>query len=386
MKSRYYVLLVVGLLMSVPLQADEPARGKIQWVKDLETAMRMSRDQDRPVMAYFTFDACVWCKRLEKACFDDPDVVKLSRDFIWVTVNRDHTPEIPKRLNVSAYPSMLTLGLEEENVYRFQSYQEPPEFFGNLKAALQRYALYKQGKDWVIPPQRAPRIVDGGEVSLLKAPSQDVPGGITVLDDWIWVAQRELYKLNAKTGEVAARFPLPSSVGDLCTDGKNLYALTYGWTAGKPIYVISPQDGHVIREIITEANKQNRAHGAKGIAWRDGRLFVLSGMTGKLHSVDPQTGKIVGETQLSGTWLSGLDFRGDHLVLGSRTHIHEFDAKTGKLIRKTVCNYPVRNLAAHGQAVWLMEQPVFGFGPKHERIQVWPQTTQIYRWSETPAR
>ena len=384
MRATWALVLLLLVVICPKARADETQESKpsIDWVKDFETATTMSAKDGRPVIAYFTFNACVWCKRLEKACFDDPKVVQISEEFIWVKVNRDDTPDIPKRLNVSAYPSLLTLGKDQENIFRFQSYQEPPEFIGNLHAALHRYGLYKEGKDWMLPPKRPDRVVDQGLVNLIKAPSDVVPGGLTVLENSVWVAQGELFQIDVKTGRVAAKYPLPSSVGDLCTDGKQLFAVTYGWTAGKPIYVIDPTNGKVVREIVTESNKKNGSHGAKGIAWHNDRLHVLSGMVGKVFEIDSDSGEIVGETQLEGTWLSGLDFHRGNWITGGRTHLWEFDFKTGKVLHKVTANYPLRNIAAHADDVLMMEQPIFGFGRQHQRIQVWPQETLIYRWSE----
>ena len=48
-------------------------------------------------------------------------------------------------------------------------------------------------------------------------------------------------------------------------------------------------------------------------AWHAGHLYVLSGMRGKLHKLDLETGKIISEVQLAGTWLSGLDVRNGHV-------------------------------------------------------------------------
>jgi hypothetical protein len=384
MRSNCAAVLFLLAVMCAAAIADETPAAKptIDWVKDLETAATMSEKDGRPVIAYFTFNACVWCKRLEKACFDDPGVVELSEEFIWVKVNRDDTPDIPKRLNVSAYPSLLTLGKDQENIFRFKSYQEPPEFTGNLQTALQRYALYKQGKDWMLPPERPARVVDEGEVKPLKAPSDDVPGGLTSLGDFIWVAQGELFQIEVKTGRVAAKYQLPASVGDLCTDGKQLFAVTYGWTAGKPIYVIDPTNGKVVREIITESNKKNRSHGAKGIAWHDGHLHVLSGMVGRVFEIDVDSGEVLGEMQLDGNWLSGLDVHRGNWITGGRTHLWQFDSKTGKVLRQVTANYPLRNVGTHNSDVLMMEQPIFGFGRRHERIQVWPRETLIYRWND----
>jgi hypothetical protein len=39
----------------------------------------------------------------------------------------------------------------------------------------------------------------------------------------------------------------------------------------------------------------------------------------------------------------------------------------------------VRALAWDGTALLLLEQPVFGFGRRHERITVWPRVGLVHR-------
>ena len=51
-------------------------------------------------------------------------MVAKSKEFHCVTVDRDRTPEIPERLQVSAYPSVLVLGRDEENVLRFAGFSK----------------------------------------------------------------------------------------------------------------------------------------------------------------------------------------------------------------------------------------------------------------------
>lgn len=189
--------LTLGLILcTLPLsfaqepKGEDPAGPEIDWVADLDTARRLSAEDGRPVIAYFTYNGCVWCKRLEKACFFDADAVKLSRKLIWVKVNRDDTPEIPKKFNVSAYPSLLTLGDDDENIYRFKSYQEPPEFMQNLREALRRYRLYRDGREWMLPPTRPQNVIDNARIVTFPAPSDVVPGGMTRMGDSLWLVRR----------------------------------------------------------------------------------------------------------------------------------------------------------------------------------------------------
>ena len=86
----------------------------------------------------------------------------LSRKFLWVKVDRDVTPDVPKRFGVHAYPTLLTLGAKEEKVHRTSGFKKPPEFRAQLDDALRRVALYKAGKEWDEPNPRPASVCDAG--------------------------------------------------------------------------------------------------------------------------------------------------------------------------------------------------------------------------------
>ncbi len=303
-----------------------------------------------------------------------------STEFHWVTVNRDHTPEIPKRLNVSAYPSLLVLGANEENVHRFQSYMKADELLAELADGTRRWELFANGEAWDAPRPRAPALTGAVSVRTFAAPAANVPAGMFSLGGALWIAHMgELHRLDAETNSSVARFELPRSALDVATDGTHIYALESGWTAGKPIHVIDPADGSTVRTITTAANATQRAHGAKGIAFHDGRLLVLEGMHGRIHELDPDTGDVRSTIQSPERWLTSLASDGEHLVTGSREALLWLDATTGEVVRRLEVAYPLRSVGVHDGAVHVMEQPVFGFDRAHRRVQVWPTETLVYR-------
>lgn len=301
-----------------------------------------------------------------------------SRKFIWVKVDRDAAPEVPRRFGVSAYPTLLTLGDDLEKVHRFSGFKKPDVFRKMLEAALERHALYRAGEEWDVPDARPAAICDAGTVETFPAPSEEVPSGLAVHGGAVFVAQGgRLFRLDA-AAKVAAAFDLPAGVRDLCSDGERLYGMEYGWTAGKPIHVLDPATGKTLRAIVTEANRKNRSMGAAGIAWQDGRLWVLAGMRGTISAVDPATGLVTGVLQTDRRWLAGLAFDGTHFVAGGREALYWFDPKTGQTVREQKIHYPVRALAVRDGRLLLMEQPVFGHDKEHKRIRVWPKTTVVH--------
>lgn len=322
----------------------------------------------------------MWCERLEEEAFTKAAVVAKSKRFVWLLVNRDRTPEVPKRFNVSAYPTLLTLGDDLEKVHRFQGFKKEAQVLELLDDALARHAKYRKGAEWDTPAPRPKELCKGLKIDTFAAPSSGVPAGMTLLGKQLWVGQLgKLHRVDPATGKVLATHDLPRSVLDLANDGKRLYALESGWTAGRPIHVIDPATGKTVRSIVTEANKKNRAHGAKGIAWKDGKLYVLAGMRGVIHRLDPESGDLTGKVQTPKTWLAGLDIDEETFLTVSRSHLYRFDLTTGKLRAELPVNYPLRSVAAGGGVTYVMEQPVFGFDKQHQRIQVWPRKTVVYR-------
>jgi hypothetical protein len=278
---------------------------------------------------------------------------------------------------VSAYPSLLVLGREAENIYRFAGYEPPADFLPELDKGLARYAQYQKGEAWDIEPPRPAHIVDQGFVRSIPAPTMETPSGLCCLGEKLWVAQgAQLAELDAETGKVLRQVTLPASVRGLCSDGVLLYAVEYGWTAGEPIWVIDPTTMKPTRQIVTAANKQNKSYSAAAVACRDGRLWVLA--AGGAHAVDPATGEVQQVLALQGDRPMALAYDGQQFVTGGREDINFVDAGTGKTLRSVKTNYPVRALACHGGRLYVMEQPIWGFDRRHQRIQVWPQQTLIH--------
>jgi len=304
----------------------------------------------------------------------------VAKKFIWVYVDRDRTPDVPKKYGVMAYPSLLVLGKDDENVHRWAGFLKPKEYLAQLEEGLARHALYKDGKEWDAPKARPAKICDEGDVSTSTAPSDDLAGGLAPLGDALWVAQGpKLFRLDAK-GAVAKTVELKGITTGLCTDGKLLYAIDYGWTSGEPIRVVDPATGEVTREIVTEGNTKDRGMSAYGIVWKNGKLHALSGGRGGIiFEVDPADGKILSTIKTGVEWALGLGYDGAHFIIGSREHLTLLDAEKGSLVRRVPLNYGVRSIAFSGGAYLLMEQPVMGNDRRHQFQRILPKEMLIHR-------
>jgi hypothetical protein len=309
--------------------------------------------------------------------------VALSRKFIWVLVDRDQTPELPKKFSVSAYPSLLVLGKDDENIHRWAGFRKPPEFLPQLEEALKRYELYAAGKPFDVPTPRAAKICDTGDVTTLKAPGEEVPGGVAQVGGSTWVALGEkLHRLDTKTGAVQKTVEHKRILGGLATDGKLLYAADYGWNVGEPILVLDGETGETKRTIVSESMKKNKGGHTRGIAWRDGKLHLLWGSRGTIYEVDPETGEVAAERKTGETWLAGLAWDGARFATATAKDLLLLDGDA-KAQRKVALNYPVRAIGRAEGAWLLLEQPVSGFDRKHQPVRVWPKETLIHRLALT---
>jgi hypothetical protein len=298
---------------------------------------------------------------------------------VWV--DRDATPDIPQRFRVSAYPSLLVLGPGGENIHRWSGFQKPAEFLVELRDGRRRAELFAKGEAWDAAPPRpeVPFAGDGVALDAIKAPSDEVPGGIVRFGGELFVAQgRKLFVLDPKDGAVRRQFTLPAVPQDLDTDGESILVLDANWTMGEPILRLDPRSGEVTGRIVPPDEMQAKTGTARGLCWHDGRLFVLE-IGGKVHEVDGPTGALRRSVVTGLSWVFGLTFDGAHFVTVGREAVHWLDPQTLQPVRALPSAYRLRTLGWDGARYLILEQPEFGFGRAHEHIRVWPRTTVIHR-------
>lgn len=323
----------------------------------------------------------MWCKRLEKACFGVAEVLELTERFVFVYVDKNVTPEIPKRFSVTGYPSLIVLNEKLEAIYRFKGFQEPAPFIDHLATALDRWEEYTAGRSWVPEPTRPASLVDAFPVTTFDLAFDDQvyaqcrQGGLN------WFAREtSLISVDPETGTMSHRLALPDNlfISDLASDGKRIYLLPSGWTAGMGILIFDPAQGAITGQVVTEANKAHKSHGARGLHAVDGKLYVLDGMLGKIHELNPTSGEILGTLQLKGKWLNGLDRLGDNWITSSRSGLHLFNPATGVERGRLDTHYQVRTLAVEDRQVMVTESFIYDFDIHHKKIQLWPKINRLY--------
>lgn len=83
MKKLFLLILILGA------QQIEAQKDEIKWIgfEELEDSLKI---EVKPVVLYFYTDWCVYCKKMERNAFKDPEVVsKINRDFYAVKMNAE---------------------------------------------------------------------------------------------------------------------------------------------------------------------------------------------------------------------------------------------------------------------------------------------------------
>jgi len=102
-KTIWLALLAAWLILSVG--ASTPAANNaIEW-HTYKDGMARGKFEKKQIFLHFYADWCVYCKKMEKTTFKDPEVVNaLNQDYIPIRVNTDLEPGTAALYNVGPIP------------------------------------------------------------------------------------------------------------------------------------------------------------------------------------------------------------------------------------------------------------------------------------------
>ncbi len=161
--------------------ADNP----VDWYPWGEDALRLAREQDRPILLSVGYSACHWCHVMAHESFEDADIAAtMNRHFVNIKVDREERPDIDQIYQTAhhmltqragGWPLTMFLTPDQKPFFGGTYFPKTPRYnlpgFGDL---LERVAATYREQGQAIAAQNA-ELVSLLETTVAQPPASAVP-------------------------------------------------------------------------------------------------------------------------------------------------------------------------------------------------------------------
>lgn len=83
------------LLHETSLYLQQHAQNPVQWYPWGPEALKLAKDQDKPILVSIGYSSCHWCHVMAHECFENDDIAKLQNElFINIKIDREERPDL----------------------------------------------------------------------------------------------------------------------------------------------------------------------------------------------------------------------------------------------------------------------------------------------------
>lgn len=119
---------------------DAGSAGQIAFVEGFERGLQVARNEQKPLLLFFTAEWCKYCHQMQREAFLEQAVVELSREFVCVLVDADAEPDICRQFEVRGFPTVQFVSSRGLRLNRLTGKQPGSQLVMQMKAALQAVA------------------------------------------------------------------------------------------------------------------------------------------------------------------------------------------------------------------------------------------------------
>lgn len=127
---------------TVSQRADEDAlaRGRIAFVAGFERGVQIARDEQKPMLLFFTAEWCKYCHQMANEVLVQDAVVELSRNFVCVLVDADAEPDVCRKFEVRGFPTIQFVSARGARLNHITGKQPARLLIAQMNAALHAIA------------------------------------------------------------------------------------------------------------------------------------------------------------------------------------------------------------------------------------------------------
>ena len=140
-KSLFILLLIVGCGKKV----SENTLNGIKWGNNLDSALTLASNSNKPIMIDFMAEWCPPCKEMDKKTFSNTNIIKKSNEFILVRIDVDKQQDIAEEYNGNArkygglgIPNILFLDKEKNLIRQIVGFHNVDQLMGTMDSVLMK--------------------------------------------------------------------------------------------------------------------------------------------------------------------------------------------------------------------------------------------------------
>ncbi|MEM9754262.1 MAG: thioredoxin family protein [Planctomycetota bacterium] len=137
-RTRQLILVVLAPVLVLAALAwandQKQVEQRIPWQSDVFKAMEQARDEDKPLMVFFTAEWCAPCKEMKRTLWIDDEVVSAAENVVPVMIDVDAQPELWEKFLLRSLPTTLLIGPDGVEAQRFVGPPSSDQLISNINA------------------------------------------------------------------------------------------------------------------------------------------------------------------------------------------------------------------------------------------------------------
>lgn len=154
--STFTFVLLVAILLPCLATAQDSKKPAIEWKTDYHEAIKLAKEQNKPVIIDFFATWCGPCRRMDEQVYTDPEVVKAMQSFVVIKIDIDTDRKTTMAYGVQSIPRTVILNVHGEMIGDRVGSMPSDEYLAFLKDAGENTHKKIEGTVIDVPDRDAP--------------------------------------------------------------------------------------------------------------------------------------------------------------------------------------------------------------------------------------